>query len=321
MKVKSMDIPILYYPLTILCIDDEMLMLNTLRNYINSKFPVKVVTSPIQAQSMIDNQKTIINQYINELIIKCQNYEDDNNIHLNIQFDKLLKLIAINNKSEEIGVIVVDFMMPEKDGIMFCHDNQHVPIKKILLTGHQDFQLVLNAFSKRIIDAFLQKSQENLFSELLESIHDLTISYFNNATQKLRSIIETQKKLPISDDKFKVFFYNIVKDMEVKQWIIVDLNGSFLFTNVNNQHLYFIIHTDESLNNFTSLYNDAVFYPFMDPIKSRTKIPFFGCGIDPADVEITKWGHYLFEPHVFVGEQVYYWSLINVKDLPNVTTD
>lgn len=309
-----MDIPIVYYPLTVLCVDDEQLMLTTLKNYIEGKFPVQTAVTPLAAQQMLDNNVQKITQYLNGLIIK--NHSPDDEIQLNIKLENLLSLSNDDSKHTEIGIMLVDFMMPEIDGIEFCKFNrQNYPdLKNILLTGHQDYQRVLNAFSKDIIDAFLQKSQENLFSELISTILDLNTLYFLRATQQLRTIIETHKKLPISEDKFKGFFNKIIQDMEIKKWFLLDLNGSFLFVNSKNNSFYFVVHTEESLNEFTSLYSEPEFYPFVDQIKNRNKIPFFGSAVDPANIEVTEWNSRLFTPQIFIGTQIYYWTIINKEE-------
>lgn len=304
-----MNIPIVYYPLSILCIDDEEIMLKTLSNYISPKYPVITVTTPTTAYTILNKNQSkpkLANHLEN--IINSEN-SDSSDIQLKIRLEQLIGLSEIEDKSSEIGVMIVDYKLPEMNGLDFCYDIHNLSTMKILLTECQEYQRVLSAFSDNIIHSFFPKSENNLLSRILNCISQLTTRYFLNATQQLKANIETKNKLPISDDLFKKLFCSIIRDMEIREYYLLDVNGSFLFINTKQERFYLIVHTEESLISFTSLYNDSDLKPFIEPITNRLKIPFFGPKKDPAEVNISEWGTHLFTPQKFIGEKLYYWHI------------
>jgi YesN/AraC family two-component response regulator len=198
--------------------------------------------------------------------------------------------------------------MPEINGIEFFKEISHLNIKKILLTEYQDYQTVLSAFNSNIINRFLLKTSNNLLTELRACLNQLTREYFIDQTKQLRDNIETDFRLPFSDQMFENFFLNLLRDMNIKEYFLANKYGSFLFMDSNNERFYFIVHTEESLNSFTELYNEPDCKIFVDQIINRKKIPYFG-NIDPSAIELSDWNKYLYIPQKLTGEKLYYWSI------------
>lgn len=305
-----MEIPIIYYPLTILCLDDEDIMLRTLTNYISPKYPVITASSSQSAESLLlQSPQGFLSSYLKKIINNNDN--DSTEIQLNIRLEQLSGLLEIPERMNEIGVMVVDYMLPDSNGLELCQKYHESPIQKFLFTGFQDNQKVLDAYRTRDIQSFLPKTHPNLFHELLTNLSQLTTDFFLKATQQLRANIEIKNVLPITDDYlFKDFFKNTINNMEIRHWCLIDTVGSFLFLNSKAEFLYFVIHTEDSLDSFTKLYNENDFQIFIEPIKNRLKIPFFGANTDPTDVDVSEWGNYMYKPQKFIGKKIYYWNII-----------
>ena len=62
------------------------------------------------------------------------------------------------------------------------------------------------------------------------------------------------------------------------------------------------------------LYEESVEeYQFIDAIKNREKIPFFGAGKEAWQFEIKEWTDYLYPAQQFMGKRRYYWSFLTTR--------
>lgn len=303
-----MQTPILFYPLTVICIDDNQSVLETLKANLSEQYPITIFTSPHEALQEINKQHN--NLVLENFLKNITNNEDANvtELQLNVKIAQLAKLSKIPDRCNEICIIISDYSMPEINGIEFLKNISQLDVKKILLTEYQEYQTVLSAFNSGTINRFLLKTNDNLITELRMCLSQLTREYFVEQTKQLRNNIETNCRLPLSDPDFEKFFLNLLKDMNIKEYYLIDKLGSFLLIDSNNERFYLVVHTEKSLNDFTNLYSEPDCRIFVDQIMSRRKIPYFG-DVDPSSIDLGDWGKYLHVPQKYIGEKLYYWCI------------
>ncbi len=79
---------------------------------------------------------------------------------------------ALNDESrfEEIAAVVVDYEMPEMDGIRFLSSIGDVECTKILLTGAAGYREAVDAFNAGLIDVYLRKTDADMPSKLAAAL-------------------------------------------------------------------------------------------------------------------------------------------------------
>ena len=116
------------------------------------------------------------------------------------------KRIFMPNKESEISVLVIDYDMPQIDGISFCKNLNKVNsnIYKILLTGADKDDVISEALESGCIDFFLPKSNTNTLNKLKETIKNGKEKYFNNVCKEFRTVLleKRSSKENISFNKF-----------------------------------------------------------------------------------------------------------------------
>lgn len=305
-----MQTPIIYYPLEVICIDDDHTILEVLKSNLGKHYSVSTFGSANEVLKQLNSlyNKPTIEDYFKNIISTRDNDEGELQLELNIA--EITRLSETHSNHEKACIIISDYQMPDLNGIDFFKKLQNLNVKKILLTEHQEYQKVLSAFNSGSIDLFLLKSDENLMTNLLSEIKKLSEEYFLTSTQFVKESIQINRELPLADIIFEEFFQNLIKQNNIKEYYLADENGSFLLINAEGERYYLVIHTNDSLNKFTDLYNEPDFEHYTQQITERNKIPFFGLNTDPTKIELSQWNDFLFAPQIINGKDVYYYHIL-----------
>lgn len=311
-----MSLPLFYFPTTILCVDDNPLMLQTLESVIDSTYPdypVKKFDNSMQALDFFKDYTSEISkmQFLRGFV-EHEYYDLINHNPVDLEISKFSELSKDLKKNNEVSVIIVDYEMPGLNGLELCEQLKHVTAKKILLTAHADYKQALTAFNNKLIDRFVIKGQDNTVDDLVSHIKSLTFEYFDDVTAKLQTHLKVNGNLAIFDDIFVNFFNDLLDQQQIKEYYLIDKNGSFLLIDSAGEHYYLIIHTDFSLNYFVELYDDYQnVEKYIQLVEKRSLIPFFGLGVYPEKINADEWQKYFYEPQILKSkETTYYWHMI-----------
>lgn len=86
------------------------------------------------------------------------------------------------------SVLVVDYAMPQMNGLEFCERVRDLPCKKIMLTGQADEKMAAKDLNTGLIDRFIQKSDARALDLLELNVATLQCHYFDEGSQPLRGL-------------------------------------------------------------------------------------------------------------------------------------
>lgn len=87
------------------------------------------------------------------------------------------------DRFRRISVAVVDYAMPEIDGLEFCAGIKDPKVGKILLTGKADERVAVKAFNDGLINRFIRKQDPDAIQQLATAIAELQRDYFAHLQQ------------------------------------------------------------------------------------------------------------------------------------------
>ena len=183
-------IPIMYYPTTTIFLDDNNDFLESLKVLEFSDKNIFTTNANI-AMDHINKEKSKM-----LIIPKITNAETQDE-YIQHHLQNVKKRIFIPNKESEISVLVIDYDMPQIDGISFCKNLNKVNsnIYKILLTGADKDDVISEALESGCIDFFLPKSNTNTLNKLKETIKNGKEKYFNNVCKEFRTVLLEKKSI------------------------------------------------------------------------------------------------------------------------------
>lgn len=183
-------IPIMYYPTTTIFLDDNNDFLESLKVLEFSDKNIFTTNANI-AMDHINKEKSKM-----LIIPKITNAETQDE-YIQHHLQNVKKRIFMPNKESEISVLVIDYDMPQIDGISFCKNLNKVNsnIYKILLTGADKDDVISEALESGCIDFFLPKSNTNTLNKLKETIKNGKEKYFNNVCKEFRTVLLEKKSI------------------------------------------------------------------------------------------------------------------------------
>lgn len=147
-----------------------------------------------------------------------------------VDVSAIYKQVFNLNRFNTVTTVVVDYDMPGIDGLSFCQHIANLPIFKVLLTGAADEKLAVEAFNSRLIDAFLPKHEENIYSTLQQYIRDGSKCYFQKISNQFFMALEGEKYSDfITDMQFSSVFREVVEENHVTEFYLIEGTGSYLF--------------------------------------------------------------------------------------------
>jgi len=305
-------LPIFYHTSTLITVDDDDLILKSLALLFKNRFMVMPFHQPKECIKFFDSYRSPLSK--TTLLQSCTEHEQyDSPYRSFINFD-MTQLHLENNKHErknEISVMIVDYNMPGMNGIELCKILRTIPVKKILLTGEASLNEAVAAFNDKVIDCFIRKDSPSLAHQIQHYVKNLSLQYYREQTNALCSHLEANGMIPLSDPIFAQHFSEWCASESIQEYTLIDRNGSLMAMNNDDQASYFIVHTDQSLDAFLELnddVNDAE--PFLQDIKQRKLIPFFGTGKECWEFQPNEWQPYLYPPTVLNGREKYYWAIV-----------
>lgn len=233
-------VPIFSHPTKIILIDDHMPFLKSLSLLLpETNLSYEFFDNPIEALNYI-------NQFQEPGSLEfLKNREDVSNDMCLVEYDfpSIYKIIEDNTRNERISTIIVDYHMPEMNGLEFLKQIKNKKIRKILLTGNSSESIAVKAFNEEIIHKYIKKGDSELETILSESIIDSQKKYFALFTQSIiETAINNQEIISaLKEPEFEVYVNQICKDYKIKESYLLDPIGSYLM--INKHDVAFILTT------------------------------------------------------------------------------
>ncbi len=102
----------------------------------------------------------------------------------------LAALAADAARHDLIGVVIVDFAMPNMSGLEVCREIRGLPFKKILLTGKTGDKTAVAAFNEGLIDRFLVKQDPELPRKLPSEVLYLEQEFLRQRASACAAIVD-----------------------------------------------------------------------------------------------------------------------------------
>lgn len=259
-------IPCVYYPTALLMLDDNMLFLENIRMLINDYEDIVLFDSPLTALDFVTSSNAPTS-CLNVLESIDQDEIDFDNV-ISVDYSKLA---SFYNHENQISVLVVDYSMPEINGVEFFERIKSSKSKKIMLTGDADATLALEVFNNGLIDKFLTKNASNINVVLTNLISSLQKDFFldSNINLFVSSLND------IKDNIEYIAIFNLwVSSNNIVKFHQIDDNGSMVGTDSSNISFTFYVLSETKLYDYINIAkeNDGADI-MLNQLNRREKIP------------------------------------------------
>lgn len=279
-----------YFPTTAVMVDDNEQFLAALRLKMVGCEPTKLYASPIQALDFVRNAYQ-----------PFRTYSDLSELH---------KLVFDPKRSETISVVVVDYAMPEMNGVEFCRKIADLPVKKILLTGEADHKIAVEAFNEGIIDKFIRKDEEPLDLIMSGAIAKAKFDYLIELSSNTLSYRYPASKVDGIPEYERLLAGTHFITQGISESYLLDTNGSLFMICSDDTPYWLIIRTDEQLQFFKETATDSEApASIIKQIKTKKQCPLL-LTEDEQYLHPSFWKGYMYPIQSINYWPGYYYALI-----------
>lgn len=226
------------FPTNVLFLDDNPNFLNSLVFSLNQTGKIyKTYTDPKQLLRNL-NAEFRPDPFEMNWVARDGN-EEFNHRMLDANIQSLHQEIYRKNRFDEISVVVVDYHMPQMNGLEFCSELRKENVYKVLLTGCAEDAVGLEALNRGIIHQFVRKHDLNLGNILNEVIEVGQQHFFRQATRRTMDTLAGDTIF--SDPAYLNLVERLCQQLNVIEYYLLDTQGSLLmFDSCGNQHVLFM---------------------------------------------------------------------------------
>lgn len=310
--MHAYDVPVVCIPSTTIFIDDSYNFLTNFTFGFADKFPFKTFKSPLEALKLINGNYQQADHFNQRCVSE---YLDSNkwpmtNQTINIDLSAIHMEVYNPKRFSEISVIVVDYAMPEMNGLEFCQQIKNPAIKKILLTGEADETIAVQAFNEGIINRFVRKGDSDITNTVLQGIQQLQKQYFQQMSTSITAMLSVNSPNCLQDIKFSEFFYGLIKQHNIVEFYLTENSGSFLFLDKNANSSSLIVKNEQDLQlHFDLARDNKAPDEAVDQLRKGEKIPCFWAP-EGYQEEWTDWATCLVPAQKLHCNEDYYYAYI-----------
>lgn len=294
------------YPTTTLLLDDNESFLESLKILINK--PQKnlvLTTNPVEAFKIIKDFSTGT---------KDLNLETKEESGQGVNYSKVCELVRNPYRSEEISVLVVDYYMPEINGIEFCHKIKTSKCQKILLTASNDQSIAVQAFNQGLIQQYICKQDRNVDELLINAIKEAEERFL---VEKFNQMIpsEKHKNVVFKNKNLQNFLINYIKNNNINEYYVFNNNGDLFCVDTNGITSKIFIRTKEELQ-IPLTWQEADCLPYEALVDVRACRKMLCISIDQEDFPpVNLWFKYLAPTVQIPNEPNYFISILKDQTL------
>jgi len=295
-------IPICFYPLRKIILDDDLDFSQSLllklsgQNFTSCNSPEELIRELSTYKPRLTKSDLIINHPLPA---------NATTQHIvNIDLEKLAKLLS-GHAFHDISVLLVDYHMPQMTGIDFLNQISHLPIKKALITGENDYKIAVDSFNSGLIDAYLRKDDPEFSSKIANVVSELEWKYFTELSNFIYDIPDFNflKNANLLD-----VFKDYIEKHHITAFGLIDSMGSFITQNKHGEKKYLLIRNENQLAELAKIAEeDGASANVIEQLKHGKAIPFFN-GKECWQIPAGEWRDYLFPATNITGEPGLFWA-------------
>lgn len=298
-------------------IDDSQSFLDSLAFQMNPILACKLFSDPREALVWLRQpQQSATNGLIEPIRV---GYDEEiistERRSASIDTARIYRMVTDPHRFDIPAVLVVDFSMPQMDGVEFCTAIQDLPCKKILLTGYVDDKIVIEAFNRKLIDCFIHKGDPKATIKLESEIFRLQNEYFLERSSTLKDLLSRHSYSFLTDPAIVDLVAQLKSSHQyVEHYLFPDPAG-ILLVDMQGKAYVMVVATEESLiTQYEVALDQEAPSELLDALQEFRLVPFF---YDTGGTYLTElgddWRQYCQPPQACLGRQNYFWTLF---DLP-----
>ncbi|MEY1661091.1 response regulator [Isoalcanivorax beigongshangi] len=293
-----------FHPTTVLMVDDNQRFLDNFSLLLDERLACRFFTSASEALQLINAQAraTTLDQRCCRYLRQQEAAAGERTLRLDLTL--IEREISNTQRFADISVVVVDYDMPEMNGLAFCQQLKHPRVKKVLLTGVADEKLAVDAFNAGTIHHFLTKQDPDLTGKLNRTLEGLQQRYFSDVSTLLQTTLALDPPDFLHDSRFIDYFHRLLRQHDIVEYYYVEDPDGFLLVSTDGQLQRLLVSSEQSLQR--ALFSLRSLAPPTDVLKQLSggkALPWLWATPEEFGDEHFDWREFVHPATRVAGEQ------------------
>jgi len=316
-----MSLPIYQHPTMTVLVDDSTSFLHSLRFQLGNALPSTTFSDAHAALAWLREHgadSAELEGFLSPCVDTYTREPQPFSVALHVE-----QLSCISQRARRFmtpTTLVIDYSMPQMNGIEFCEAVKDLPCKKILLTGVADEKLAIAAFNRGLIDRFIRKSDPDALDRLEADIVALQRAYFLARSRVVHGLLSLHDYRFINDPAVARLVDEVARSYQIVEHYLYKNPSGFLMYDAEGRPHLLVIETEHGMQAHHEMARDSgAPQALLDALRTRRVIPNFsgGDGMYSAAFD-DAWYNYTAPAQECQGRERYYWGMF---DLDPATLD
>jgi len=301
-----------HFPTTVAFVDDSPQFLSNLSLQLDSGLAYRLFRSPFSALVALNGANP--SPPAVERFFSLYRQRGDKNVArhvIDVSLDMIHREVHNEHRFEQVSVVVVDFDMPEMDGLEFCRNLKNRAIKKILLTGKADEQTAVRAFNSKAIDRFIRKQDEDVMLQLNRAIAELQREHFEQVEHMLADALSVGTHMFMRDPAFAALFADIARELGiVEHYLCCAPDGILMLDMAGAAHLLIVQTEDMMRGHYEIAFDQNAPEELLATLRSARSLPYFWKTAGNYSPVYDDWQSFLHPANEFKGHDWYLYAVV-----------
>ncbi len=303
--MKSL-IPICFYPTRKIILDDDNIFTESILFKMQDKHFSSYTSPHCLLNYLLKKYDTVFRQTdLFEIEQANSELSAYYNFHIPI---KKWNAIATNTFVCDISVILIDYHIPNMNGIDFLNQIKNFPFKKILITGEQDYSIGIDALNVGLVDAYIRKDDPDLLNKMNSLVRALEWKYFTELSLSAYNISELNY---LKNDVFLKKFEKLILENNITSFFLTNKEGDFSGFNVEREQSFIVVRSRKQLQELSNLAKeDGASEEIINDLVQAKVIPFFR-NKQYWEIPAKEWGGFLHPANLLTDDSSLVWAVIS----------
>jgi CheY-like chemotaxis protein len=301
-----------YFPTTVAIVDDSPDFLANLSLNLDPMLAFRVFNSPSATLAALNSEHASAPGPERFFSVYQQREEHSFDHHvIDLNMSRIHREVFNEKRFERFSVVVVDYDMPEIDGLEFCRRLENLPMRKVLLTGKANEKLAVQAFNEGIINRFIPKQDPRAMTLLQGTIREMQEDYFQDIGRLMEGALNIGPLHFLRDPFFAELFRKICADLKIVEYYLCSSPDGIVLLDGNGTVTLLLVCSDETMRmHYEVAFDNAAPVELLDELIKGIIVPYFWRSRGLYSRQYFDWRSYVHPAQECNGLQRYRYALV-----------
>jgi len=312
-----------YFPTQAVLVDDDPDFLEGISLMLNKSLSYKLFQSAAAALKYVNDAHRHVD-FLQRCYTSYKTGPQESDALTHIDIGKLHHEVLNGFRFQTCSTVIVDYSMPEMNGLDFLKGLRNPFIKKVLLTGQADMELAIKAFNQQLIDQFIDKHDPRLKPKLNATIAAFQDQYFRSSFKLITDpILANNRDGFLTSPEFQEFFAELRKQIGCVEYYMLDTpHSGYLMLDADGARRCLLVYSQPALDEHVEqLQQIGAPGELVAMMKGGQVLPVYDVAAVPITHKhpfIAEWSDYYYPAQRINAKLPYYITITDDIMLPAI---